>query len=101
MRAVGVEHLEETVEVVLTVSRPLASVLRKEADACVCEHGAAILRGGHRRRPILVDVPRYVVEQRFKKGSKLGVGGSPLTTRVCFDGLLEVAGRNSELKVPK
>ena len=88
VRALGVQHLEEAVDVVLAVGRPFVPVDGEKADARVGEECSAVLRAGPLRRFLRSDIPGDVVEQALQKGPQLAVAGRPIATRVGINGLI-------------
>jgi hypothetical protein len=83
VRAVGVEHLEQTVDEVLAVLRPFVAVDRQKALGS--EHRASVLgrraAGGSR----MIHGERDGIEEAFEEGSQLGIGGRPITAGVRLD----------------
>ena len=98
MRALGVQHLEEAIDVVLAVCGPFVAVDGKEADARIGQERAPALRTGPLRGFLRPDIAGDVVEQALQKSSELAIAGRPIATRVRLDGLIKMAERRHELK---
>ena len=82
------EHLEQTIDVILAVGRPFIPVDCKETD--VSQQRTAILAGLSLGGLLGANVPGDVVEQALQKGPQLAVAGRPIAARVRLDRLIKM-----------
>ena len=96
VRALGVKHLEQAVDVILAVLGPFVSVGRQKTD--LAKQSSAVLRCWKLRNLLRANIARNTVEKTFHKSSKLTVSGGPVVTSMRVDRLSKVTQRSMKLK---
>ena len=96
MGAIGMKHLEQPVDVVLSVLCPFVAVFGQKAK--LRQPRAAIL-GGKLLRLVRAPVEGNRVKQSFEKRTKLGIGGGPIASGMRFNSLGKMANRLQEAEV--
>lgn len=88
MRSVGVQHLEQPIDVILPVGSPLVPALRQKT--ALGEERAAVLGRRLLRSFLGFYLHCDVIEQSFQEAACLAVRRRPIAPRMRFDCLIKV-----------